>query len=183
VDPSRGRGKGGAGIGLAIVRELVDAHGGSVGAASDEHGVTIWFELPLAPSEPAEAVARRVGAGVRTGALTGARTHGPGGQCPLSFVLLAGVLCAQDCMGFVQRFHSPEGRGGQTAEGASGGAGLRRPHVDGGWWESDHPGIGADQPPASLVLLPVTGVAHGDEGIQLGGSSLGPVAQGASTKS
>ena len=48
VDPSRARGSGGAGIGLAIVRELVDAHGGSVGAASDDDGVTVWFEIPLA---------------------------------------------------------------------------------------------------------------------------------------
>jgi signal transduction histidine kinase len=48
VDPSRARGSGGAGIGLAIVRELVDAHGGVVGAESDDHRVTVWFEIPLA---------------------------------------------------------------------------------------------------------------------------------------
>ena len=48
VDPSRARGSGGAGIGLAIVRELVDAHGGTVGAGSDDDGVTVWFEIPLA---------------------------------------------------------------------------------------------------------------------------------------
>jgi signal transduction histidine kinase len=34
ADPSRARGSGGAGIGLAIVKELVAAHGGSVGAES-----------------------------------------------------------------------------------------------------------------------------------------------------
>jgi signal transduction histidine kinase len=48
VDPSRARGSGGAGIGLAIVRELVNAHGGTVGAESDDDGVTVWFEIPLA---------------------------------------------------------------------------------------------------------------------------------------
>jgi signal transduction histidine kinase len=48
VDPSRARGSGGAGIGLAIVRELVDAHGGTVGADSDGRGATVWFEMPLA---------------------------------------------------------------------------------------------------------------------------------------
>ncbi|MGA2282159.1 MAG: ATP-binding protein [Candidatus Dormibacteria bacterium] len=51
VDPSRARGSGGAGIGLAIVRELVDAHGGNVGASSDARGVTVWFELPVAQAD------------------------------------------------------------------------------------------------------------------------------------
>ena len=72
VDPSRGRGSGGAGIGLAIVRELVDAHGGTVGASSDERGVTVWFELPVAEAgavEPAEPWRRdqRRGAAVHAG--------------------------------------------------------------------------------------------------------------------
>lgn len=48
VDPSRARHSGGAGIGLAIVRELVDAHRGTVGAGSGDDGVTVWFEIPLA---------------------------------------------------------------------------------------------------------------------------------------
>jgi signal transduction histidine kinase len=47
VDPSRSRDAGGAGIGLAIVRELIEAHGGRVGAESDASGTRIWFELPL----------------------------------------------------------------------------------------------------------------------------------------
>jgi two-component system, OmpR family, sensor histidine kinase BaeS len=46
ADPSRARGTGGAGIGLAIARELVEAHGGHVGARSEPRGVTIWFEVP-----------------------------------------------------------------------------------------------------------------------------------------
>ncbi len=52
ADPSRGRGSGGAGIGLAIVKELVAAHGGNVGAESERDGVTVWFELPLRACEP-----------------------------------------------------------------------------------------------------------------------------------
>jgi signal transduction histidine kinase len=47
VDPSRSRDAGGAGIGLAIVRELIEAHGGRVGAESDAQNTRIWFELPL----------------------------------------------------------------------------------------------------------------------------------------
>jgi two-component system sensor histidine kinase BaeS len=52
ADPSRARGSGGAGIGLAIVKELVAAHGGIVGAESEGDGVTVWFELPLRAYEP-----------------------------------------------------------------------------------------------------------------------------------
>jgi signal transduction histidine kinase len=47
ADPSRGRNSGGAGIGLTIVRELVEAHGGRVGVDSGDGAVTVWFELPL----------------------------------------------------------------------------------------------------------------------------------------
>lgn len=48
VDPSRDRRSGGAGIGLAIVRELVERAGGHVGVTS-EGGVTrFWFSLPAA---------------------------------------------------------------------------------------------------------------------------------------
>lgn len=46
ADRSRSRDAGGAGIGLAIVKELVEAHGGTVGADSDQSGTRIWFTLP-----------------------------------------------------------------------------------------------------------------------------------------
>jgi signal transduction histidine kinase len=48
VDPSRARASGGAGIGLAIVRQIVEAHGGSVGATSEAARTSIWFRLPAA---------------------------------------------------------------------------------------------------------------------------------------
>jgi len=46
VEKSRDRERGGAGIGLAIVKRLIEDAGGRVGAASDERWTTFWFKLP-----------------------------------------------------------------------------------------------------------------------------------------
>jgi len=48
VDRSRARASGGAGIGLAIVRQIIAAHRGKVGASSAEGRTEIWFSLPIA---------------------------------------------------------------------------------------------------------------------------------------
>jgi two-component system sensor histidine kinase BaeS len=45
-EQSRSREYGGAGIGLAIVKELVEAHGGSVGGSINEVEANFWFLLP-----------------------------------------------------------------------------------------------------------------------------------------
>jgi two-component system OmpR family sensor kinase/two-component system sensor histidine kinase BaeS len=46
-DRSRSRVGGGAGLGLAIAKQLVDAHGGEIGAESAAgEGATFWFTLP-----------------------------------------------------------------------------------------------------------------------------------------
>lgn len=45
-EKSRSRKHGGAGIGLAIVKELIEAHGGQVGAKIDGGQTHIWFSLP-----------------------------------------------------------------------------------------------------------------------------------------
>jgi len=46
VDKSRDRARGGAGIGLAIVKQLVEAAGGRVGAESRGGTTRFWFSLP-----------------------------------------------------------------------------------------------------------------------------------------
>ena len=56
VDPARSRASGGTGIGLAIARAIVQAHGGTVTASSNgaEHGATFTVRLPT--RDPRHAV-------------------------------------------------------------------------------------------------------------------------------
>jgi signal transduction histidine kinase len=46
VEKSRDRARGGAGIGLAIVKQLVEGIGGRVGAESADGQTRFWFSLP-----------------------------------------------------------------------------------------------------------------------------------------
>jgi signal transduction histidine kinase len=46
VEKSRDRALGGAGIGLAIVKQLVEGWGGHVGAESTPGRTRFWFSLP-----------------------------------------------------------------------------------------------------------------------------------------
>jgi signal transduction histidine kinase len=48
VEKSRDRARGGAGIGLAIVKQLVEGWGGVVGAESTPGSTRFWFSLPHA---------------------------------------------------------------------------------------------------------------------------------------
>lgn len=47
VEKSRDRARGGAGIGLAIVKQLVELGGGAVGAESSGGLTRFWFQLPV----------------------------------------------------------------------------------------------------------------------------------------
>ncbi len=58
ADPARTRAAGGAGLGLAIARAIVEAHGGQISAASDGvpgHGSTFTIRLPLPQPEPSSS--------------------------------------------------------------------------------------------------------------------------------
>ena len=60
VDHARARGDGGTGIGLAIARSVVEAHGGTIRAESDPgQGSVFTFDLPIAVPGKVTATNRR----------------------------------------------------------------------------------------------------------------------------
>jgi signal transduction histidine kinase len=50
VDKSRARGTGGSGLGLTIARRLIEAHGGTIEARSEQgKGSRFSFTIPIVP--------------------------------------------------------------------------------------------------------------------------------------
>lgn len=52
LDSARNTKNGGAGLGLAIAKEIMEAHGGQIGVCSDEKETSFILELPLNAKEP-----------------------------------------------------------------------------------------------------------------------------------
>jgi signal transduction histidine kinase len=48
-EKSRSRDYGGAGIGLSVVKDLIEAHKGKVGATLENSEFLVWFTLPNKP--------------------------------------------------------------------------------------------------------------------------------------
>jgi signal transduction histidine kinase len=49
ADASRDRGSGTSGLGLAITRAIIEAHGGNTGAENaPDGGARFWLDVPLA---------------------------------------------------------------------------------------------------------------------------------------
>lgn len=69
LDASRNAGTGGAGLGLAIARQIVQSHGGTIGATSERGVTTFTVVLPAEPSAEAP-----------TEPSTGSPSTGPSGE-------------------------------------------------------------------------------------------------------
>ena len=55
MDEARNSDTGGAGLGLAIAKEIVTLHGGKIFAASESQQIVFQVELPLNPSQATKA--------------------------------------------------------------------------------------------------------------------------------
>jgi signal transduction histidine kinase len=81
LDAGRGREEGGVGLGLAIVRELVRAHGGTVTLADARPGLRAEIRLPTAAAGGPEQ-GERAGNAVRRSPPSGGVSGAVGGSEP-----------------------------------------------------------------------------------------------------
>lgn len=112
---------GGHGLGLALVRQLVEAHGGSVGVKSafecEESGTTFTILLPLQPKASGGASEER---GARMGERRGARSEKESGE-------LQKVAAARGGSSVLEsQGHAPHTERGGGGGGATRGGGGER---------------------------------------------------------
>ena len=54
MDAARSANAGGAGLGLAIAKQIVELHGGAISARSDDNATVFTVSLPLQDPNPPE---------------------------------------------------------------------------------------------------------------------------------
>jgi PAS domain S-box-containing protein len=133
ADSSSTRGHGGLGLGLAIVRHLVELHGGSVAVASEGEGLgaTFTVRLPLRSSAPAAAgdADRDHNAALPRSADQRSASAGAGELSGLHALIVDDEADARELLAAVLEHHGATVSRAASADEALDLVGRGRPHV------------------------------------------------------